>query len=140
LSHKLPVSRWQRDLTDSTVLRVIGTAYGHSMVASSSLLKGLSKLEADLSRLDSDLDNSWEVLAEPIQTVMRRYGIDNPYEQLKSLTRGKQITSRDLAEFIQTLEIPAEAREALLKLTPGGYIGNAAEMAASLDDYDTEST
>ncbi len=101
LALKLPVSRWQRDLTDSTVLRVIGTAYGHSMVAMSSLLKGLSKLEVSADRLDEDLEASWEVLAEPIQTVMRRYGIENPYEQLKSLTRGKRITAADLETFHQ---------------------------------------
>ena len=96
LAHKLPRSRWQRDLTDSTVLRAIGTAYGHSVVALASLLKGLGKLEVDEARLAADLDTSWEVLAEPIQTVMRRYGIENPYEQLKALTRGKTITAADL--------------------------------------------
>jgi adenylosuccinate lyase len=136
LSSKLPISRWQRDLTDSTVLRVIGTAYGHSLVASSSLLKGLSKLEVNQKRLEEDLETSWEVLAEPIQTVMRRHGIENPYEQLKSLTRGKRITVDDLAGFINSLEIPEEAREALLKLTPGGYTGNAAEMAVKADEFE----
>ena len=136
LAAKLPVSRWQRDLTDSTVLRVIGTAYGHSLVATSSLLKGLAKLELNAARVDEDLDANWEVLAEPIQTVMRRYGIENPYEQLKSLTRGKRITAEDLAEFIQGLDIPEEARKALLQLTPAGYTGNAADMAAGLDDFE----
>ncbi len=134
LAAKLPVSRWQRDLTDSTVLRVIGTAYGHSMVAMSSLLKGLSKLEVDSERLAADLDANWEVLAEPIQTVMRRYGMANPYEQLKSLTRGKRITEDELADFIAGLDLPKEARQALLKLTPGNYTGNAALMAKLLDD------
>jgi adenylosuccinate lyase len=136
LSAKLPISRWQRDLTDSTVLRVIGTAYGHSLVATSSLRKGLAKLEANQDRIDADLDNSWEVLAEPVQTVMRRYGIENPYEQLKSLTRGKQITAEDMTQFIKTLAIPEDARDSLLKLTPGRYTGLAAELAASLDEYD----
>jgi len=136
LATKLPISRWQRDLTDSTVLRVIGTAYGHSLVASSSLLKGLGKLEVDAERLEEDLDTSWEVLAEPIQTVMRRHGIENPYEQLKSLTRGKRITANDLANFIRALDIPQEARESLLKLTPGGYTGNASEMAVKANDLE----
>jgi adenylosuccinate lyase len=136
LAAKLPISRWQRDLTDSTVLRVIGTAYGHSLVASSSLLKGLGKLEVNTARLEQDLDASWEVLAEPIQTVMRRHGIENPYEQLKSLTRGKRITEKDLAEFIHTLDIPEQARKDLLELTPGGYTGNAAGMARKVDDFE----
>ncbi len=136
LAAKLPVSRWQRDLTDSTVLRVIGTAYGHSLVATSSLLKGLAKLELNAERVDEDLDANWEVLAEPIQTVMRRYGIENPYEQLKSLTRGKRITAEDLADFIRGLDIPEEARKALLELTPAGYTGNAADMAAGMDDFE----
>ncbi len=129
LALKLPVSRWQRDLTDSTVLRVIGTAYGHSVVAMSSLLKGLSKLEVNADRLARDLDASWEVLAEPIQTVMRRYGIENPYEQLKALTRGKQITQAGLESFIKDLDLPDEARQTLLALTPARYTGNAEQMA-----------
>jgi len=136
LALKLPVSRWQRDLTDSTVLRVIGSSYGHSVVAMSSLLKGLSKLEVNPDRLAADLDASWEVLAEPIQTVMRRYGIENPYEQLKSLTRGKQITQAVLECFINTLDLPEEARRALLALTPAFYTGNAEEMAKAMDDHD----
>ena len=134
LALKLPVSRWQRDLTDSTVLRVIGTAYGHSVVAMSSLLKGLSKLEVNADRLAGDLDASWEVLAEPIQTVMRRYGIENPYEQLKALTRGKQITQAGLESFIKGLDLPDEARQTLLALTPARYTGNAEQMAGALDD------
>jgi len=135
LAVKLPISRWQRDLTDSTVLRVTGTAYGHSLVAMASLLKGLSKLEVNEERLAADLDSSWEVLAEPIQTVMRRYGIENPYEQLKSLTRGKRITAEDLESFISGLDLPEEARRDLRELTPGKYTGNAEEMARSLDDF-----
>jgi len=133
LASKLPVSRWQRDLTDSTVLRVIGTAYGHSVVALSSLLKGLAKLEVDTERLAADLAMSWEVLAEPIQTVMRRYGIENPYEQLKALTRGKRITAADLRAFIDGLDVPEEVRLELHALTPASYTGNAAEMAASIE-------
>jgi len=133
LALKLPVSRWQRDLTDSTVLRVIGTAYGHSVVAMSSLLKGLSKLEVNSDRLAADLDTSWEVLAEPIQTVMRRYGIENPYEQLKSLTRGKQITQAGLESFIEGLDLPDEARRTLLTLTPALYTGNAMQMAKAIN-------
>ncbi|MDH4019661.1 MAG: adenylosuccinate lyase [Xanthomonadales bacterium] len=133
LAEKLPVSRWQRDLTDSTVLRTIGTAAGHGMIAYASLLKGLGKLRLNEQALADDLDRSWEVLAEPIQTVMRLYGIENPYEQLKALTRGKAINPEILVEFVQTLEIPASAKQRLLKLTPGAYTGNAAEMAHSLD-------
>ena len=133
LAGKLPVSRWQRDLTDSTVLRVIGTAYGHSLVALTSLLKGLSKLEVNDARLQEDLDTSWEVLAEPIQTVMRRYGIENPYEKLKALTRGKEITRGDLEQFIAGLDLPDEARVELMRLTPSNYTGNAEKMARSLD-------
>ena len=136
LADRLPVSRWQRDLVDSTRLRVIGTAYGHSLVATSSLLKGLAKLELDAERIDEDLNANWEVLAEPIQTVMRRYGIENPYEQLKTLTHGKRITAEDLAVFIQGLEIPEAARKALLELTPARYTGNAADMAAAVDDFE----
>ena len=134
LSCKLPVSRWQRDLTDSTVLRVIGTAYGHSVVGLSSLLKGLGKLEVDADRLAADLDANREVLAEAIQTVMRRYGIEQPYEKLKSLTRGRQVTTADLRVFVDGLELPDEARQALLKLTPATYTGNAEDMAARLDE------
>ncbi len=133
LAEKLPVSRWQRDLTDSTVLRTIGTAAGHAMIAYTSLLKGLGKLQVNTQKIADDLDNSWEVLAEPIQTVMRLYGIENPYEQLKALTRGKAINAEMLLEFIQTLDIPAAARQQLLKLTPAGYTGNAAAMARSLE-------
>jgi len=132
LAEKLPVSRWQRDLTDSTVLRTIGTAAGHGMIAYSSLLKGLGKLQLNRQKLAADLDGSWEVLAEPIQTVMRSYGIENPYEQLKALTRGKTITADIMVKFIQSLDIPAEGKQKLLQLTPAAYIGNAADMARSL--------
>jgi adenylosuccinate lyase len=129
LAGKLPVSRWQRDLTDSTVLRNLGVAFGYTLVGIDSCLRGLRKLEVNEERLRADLDDAWEVLAEPVQTVMRRYGIPNPYEQLKALTRGKGITREALHEFIQTLELPAEVRVELLALTPATYIGKAAELA-----------
>jgi adenylosuccinate lyase len=130
LSEKLPISRWQRDLTDSTVLRNMGVAFGYSLLGYDSLLKGLNKLEANRAKLAEDLDSSWEVLAEPIQTVMRRYGVENPYEQLKALTRGKGgITKEALHEFIATLAIPQEAKNLLLAMTPTSYIGKAAELA-----------
>jgi len=129
LAAKLPRSRWQRDLTDSTVLRAMGTAWGHAVVAFASLAKGLSKLEVHAERLAEDLDASWEVLAEPIQTMMRRYGIENPYEQLKELTRGKAIGPKELTEFVNGLDLPEEARRRLLDLRPETYTGNAADMA-----------
>ena len=129
LADKLPVSRWQRDLTDSTVLRNVGVAFGHALLAWDACLRGLGKLEANAERLAADLDASWEVLAEPIQTVMRRYGVENPYEQLKALTRGKAITPEALAAFVEQLPIPAEARQRLKALTPADYIGKAAELA-----------
>jgi adenylosuccinate lyase len=129
LAEKLPVSRWQRDLTDSTALRSIGTAYGHLTVASASLNKGLTKLQANPARLKEDLEANWEVLAEPIQTVMRRYGLENPYEELKKLTRGHRISQADFEDFINQLKIPEEARSRLLALTPASYIGNAPVMA-----------
>ena len=132
LAEKLPISRWQRDLTDSTVLRTIGTATGHGMIAYASLLKGLGKLQVNGQKLADDLDSSWEVLAEPIQTVMRLYGIDNPYEQLKTLTRGKAINAEILEKFVLNLEIPEAAKQQLLKLTPARYTGNAAIMAYTL--------
>ena len=132
LSLKLPVSRWQRDLTDSTVLRNLGVGFAHSLISYQSLLKGLNKLEVNAGVIEADLDSSWEVLAEPIQTVMRRYGIENPYEKLKELTRGKAITQQAFQEFIQTLDIPEDARNKLLALTPMNYIGNAIEQTKSL--------
>jgi adenylosuccinate lyase len=132
LSEKLPVSRWQRDLTDSTVLRNLGTALGHSLLAYDSALKGLGKLETNPDRLAEDLNNCWEVLAEPVQTVMRRFGVPNPYEQLKELTRGKGITPERLKEFIQGLAIPESAKQSLLEMTPASYIGKAIELAERL--------
>jgi len=129
LADKLAVSRWQRDLSDSTAQRTIGTAFGHSVIACHSLLKGLGKLEANPERIAADLDQAWEVLAEPIQTVMRRYGVENPYEQLKAMTRGKAINRDTLREFISGLEIPDGAKQALLELTPAAYTGNAADLA-----------
>ena len=129
LADKLPVSRMQRDLTDSTVLRNMGVAFGYAVLAYDSCLRGLGKLEAEPARLAADLDACWEVLAEPIQTVMRRYAVPNPYEQLKELTRGKGITKEALQEFIGTLAIPEAEKARLLTMTPGSYIGKAAELA-----------
>ncbi len=134
LAAKLPVSRWQRDLTDSTVLRNLGVGVAHTLIAGQSLLKGMDKLELNTQRLDEDLDNAWEVLAEPIQTVMRRYGIDNPYEKLKSLTRGQTIDADTIQVFIKTLDIPEEAKKRLLDMTPGGYTGNARALAEQLEE------
>jgi adenylosuccinate lyase len=129
LSAKLPVSRWQRDLTDSTVLRNVGVALGYSLLAWDSCLRGVDKLEVDRERLAADLDANWEVLAEPIQTVMRRHGVENPYEKLKELTRGKRTSAADLAAFLEDLAIPDEAKELLKAMTPASYIGRAAELA-----------
>jgi adenylosuccinate lyase len=129
LAAKLPISRWQRDLTDSTALRTLGTAFGHTLIAYQACLKGIGKLEVDPERLAADLDANWEVLAEPIQTVMRRYGIANPYEKLKSLTRGRRVDQQALQRFVQELELPEEAKRRLLELTPAGYTGNAASQA-----------
>jgi adenylosuccinate lyase len=130
LADKLPISRWQRDLTDSTVLRNVGIAFGYSLLGLASCRQGLSRLAADPARLAADLDANWEVLAEPIQTVMRRHGVPNPYEQLKALTRGKGgITRESLHAFIDTLAIPADAKLRLKALTPATYIGHAAQLA-----------
>ena len=129
MAEKLPISRWQRDLTDSTVLRNLGVAFGYSLVGYESCARGLSKLEVDETRIRAELDNAWEVLAEPVQTVMRRYGIENSYEQLKELTRGTAITRDALHTFVRGLSIPSEARNALLALTPGTYLGKAPELA-----------
>ncbi|MCB1984898.1 MAG: adenylosuccinate lyase [Burkholderiales bacterium] len=130
LSEKLPVSRWQRDLTDSTVLRNMGVAMGHTLLAYDSCAKGLAKLEANPDQLAHDLDNAWEVLAEPIQTVMRRFSVPNPYEQLKALTRGKRgITQEVLHQFIRDLDIPESEKNRLLAMTPQNYIGKASELA-----------
>ena len=132
LSEKLPVSRWQRDLTDSTVLRNIGVAFGYTLLAYDSCLRGLNKLETNPERLAADLDATWEVLAEPVQTVMRRYGIENPYEQLKELTRGKGISKEALREFVLTLAIPQDAKDLLLAMTPANYIGIAEKLAKAI--------
>jgi adenylosuccinate lyase len=132
MAEKLPVSRMQRDLTDSTVLRNIGVGFGYALLAYDSCLRGLNKLEVNVAKLEADLDANWEVLAEPVQTVMRRYGIENPYEQLKELTRGKGITKEALREFIGTLAVPQEAKELMLQMTPANYIGLAAELAKAI--------
>jgi adenylosuccinate lyase len=129
LSQKLPISRWQRDLTDSTVLRNMGVALGYAVLAYDSLARGLGKLEVNPQALADDLDSSWEVLAEPIQTVMRRYALPNPYERLKELTRGKAITRESIQAFIGTLELPEEEKARLMEMTPGNYIGKAVELA-----------
>ncbi len=132
LARKLPVSRWQRDLTDSTVLRNLGVGLAYGLIAYEAALKGIGKLEANPMRLDDDLDQSWEVLAEPIQTVMRRYGIEKPYEKLKTLTRGKRIDQAGFAAFIDTLALPDNVKDELKALTPATYTGNAAAQAKAL--------
>jgi adenylosuccinate lyase len=129
LAQKLPISRWQRDLTDSTVLRNMGVALGYAVLALDSLQRGLSKLEVNEAALAADLDAAWEVLAEPIQTVMRRYGLPNPYEQLKALTRGKAITAEAMAAFIDSLALPEAEKARLKAMTPGSYTGAAADLA-----------
>ena len=131
-SEKLPISRWQRDLTDSTVLRALGTAFGHSLIAFDSLARGLGKLSVNPERLAADLDAAWEVLAEPVQTVMRRHGLPNPYEQLKALTRGHGIDQAALREFVATLDLPADAKKRLAELTPASYIGLAEALAREI--------
>jgi adenylosuccinate lyase len=128
-SEKLPISRWQRDLTDSTVLRSLGTAFGHTHIAFDALKRGLGKLEVNAARIAADLDDSVEVLAEAIQTVMRRHGLPEPYEQLKALTRGRGITREALREFVSELALPADAKQRLLALTPATYTGLAAKLA-----------
>ena len=132
MSAKLPISRWQRDLTDSTVLRNMGVGAAYSLIAYQSSLKGIGKLELNAARLAQDLDNSWEVLAEPIQTVMRRYGIEKPYEKLKELTRGQDMSAEVILEFVSKLDLPEEARNELLALTPASYIGNAVAQARAI--------
>ena len=131
-AEKLPVSRWQRDLTDSTVLRALGTAFGHTLVALDSLLRGLAKLTPDPARLAADLDGNWEVLGEAVQTVMRRYGLPEPYEQLKTLTRGQGITRDSLQRFIGGLALPDDAKRRLLALTPASYLGLAVALASDI--------
>ncbi|MGB6155704.1 MAG: adenylosuccinate lyase [Castellaniella sp.] len=132
LAEKLPVSRWQRDLTDSTVLRNLGVALGYSMIAYDACLRGLSKLEINTAAIDADIDACWEILAEPVQTVMRRYGLPHPYEQLKALTRGKGITQEALQTFIAGLDLPEEPKARLLAMTPRSYIGLAASLARAV--------
>ncbi|MFZ9315340.1 MAG: lyase family protein, partial [Burkholderiaceae bacterium] len=129
MADKLPVSRWQRDLSDSTVLRNLGVALGHSLLAMDSCIKGMGKLEVNKQRLDEDLNNAWEVLAEPIQTVMRRYGLPQPYEQLKALTRGQGMTEETMRGFIAGLALPEADKARLMALTPGTYVGIAERLA-----------
>ena len=133
LSSKLPVSRWQRDLTDSTVLRNLGVGIGYALIAYQSTMKGLNKLEVNESHLREELDSNWEVLAEPIQTVMRRYGIEKPYEKLKELTRGKRITAQDMIVFIDGLALPEQEKARLKAMTPESYIGFASQLVDKLD-------
>jgi adenylosuccinate lyase len=132
LAEKLPISRWQRDLTDSTVLRNIGVGIAHASIAIQASLKGISKLEINIEAIEADLNANWEVLAEPIQTVMRRYGVEKPYEKLKELTRGQRITADQLWVFIEKLDIPEEAKQALLALAPRNYTGYAAQLAKDI--------
>lgn len=132
LANKLPISRWQRDLTDSTVLRNLGVGFAHSLIAYQACLKGISKLEINEQRLAEDLNDAWEVLAEPIQTVMRRYHIAEPYEKLKAFTRGKAISKDDISAFVETLEIPEEAKKALKEMTPASYLGDALALAKKI--------
>ncbi|QYR52124.1 adenylosuccinate lyase [Lysobacter soyae] len=129
---KLPVSRWQRDLTDSTVLRALGTAFGHALIGFDALSRGLGKLEVNPERLAADLDAAWEVLAEAVQTVMRRHGLPNPYEQLKALTRGQGINKESIRAFVDTLDLPADAKAELMQMTPASYIGVAAKLASEI--------
>jgi len=132
LAMKLPISRWQRDLTDSTVLRNLGVGFAHSSIAYSSAMRGLNKLEINPQALDDELDNNWEVLAEPIQTVMRRYGIEKPYEKLKELTRGKKVNQQVMQEFVENLDMPQEGKDLLINMTPMNYIGNAIEQTKKI--------
>jgi len=132
LAQKLPVSRWQRDLTDSTVLRNLGVGFGHALIAYQATLKGISKLQVNEESLAAELDSNWEVLAEPVQTVMRRYGIEKPYEKLKDLTRGKRVNGDSMREFIDNLDLPEQAKAELKVLTPGGYIGRAVSFIDEL--------
>ncbi|MCY4045157.1 MAG: adenylosuccinate lyase [Cellvibrionales bacterium] len=135
LSMKLPISRWQRDLTDSTVLRNLGVGLAHSLIGYQATLKGLNKLELNEAVTAKDLDDAWEVLAEPVQTVMRKHGIESPYEKLKAFTRGKVITQQMMKDFIESLEIPSEEKTALLAMTPSSYTGNAAIQAKNIDQF-----
>jgi adenylosuccinate lyase len=132
LANKLPISRWHRDLSDSTVLRNLGVSCAHALIAYASITKGISKLETNETRILEDLDNAWEVLAEPIQTVMRRYGVENPYEKLKELTRGQSINAQILQDFVATLDIPEAAKKELAQLSPMTYIGDAIKLAKDI--------
>ncbi|BAW80641.1 adenylosuccinate lyase [Candidatus Nitrosoglobus terrae] len=132
LAEKLPISRWQRDLSDSTALRNLGVGFAHSLIAYSSALKGIGKLEVNNPQINADLEDSWEILSEAVQTVMRRYGIDEPYEKLKKFTRGQRIDKNSLQAFIRNLNLPIEAKEQLLNLTPQTYVGNAAQQAKEI--------
>ena len=132
LAEKLPISRLQRDLSDSTALRNFGSALGYSLLAFRSILAGLGKLELDAAAIDSDIDSCWEILAEAIQTVMRRYGVPEPYEKLKELTRGRKVDEAAIRAFVEKLDIPDGSRESLLRLTPRTYLGKAVELAASI--------
>jgi len=129
LAEKLPVSRWQRDLSDSTAQRNVGTALGHTLLAYAACLRGLAKLEADPARLAADLESNWEVLAEAVQQVMRRHGVPDAYDKLKAISRGRRLERRELADFVKKLPIPPEAKKRLLALTPATYTGLAAELA-----------
>jgi adenylosuccinate lyase len=133
LAAKLPISRWQRDLTDSTVLRSMGVGLAHSLIAYQATRKGVSKLQANPDRLNQDLNQAWEVMAEAIQTVMRRYGIEEPYEKLKAFTRGKAITEPMMQDFVNQLALPESAKQGLLELTPATYLGNASDQARAID-------
>ena len=132
LARKLPISRWQRDLTDSTVMRNLGTGFGYTLIAIDSLQRGLGKLEIDAEAMAADLDCNWELLAEPIQTVMRRHGIEEPYEKLKALTRGRSIDATIVREFIDNLELPDAVKAELRELTPATYLGRAAAQAQEI--------
>ena len=135
MSEKLPISRFQRDLTDSTVLRNVGTSFGYSILAYDSLLKGLNKLEINHEEISRDLDSHWELLAEPLQTVMRFNGFSNPYELLKDLTRGKKFTKESYMDFVNNLDIDSEIKKELLNLTPANYLGNSVSMGKNIKQY-----
>ena len=134
LATKLPISRWQRDLTDSTVLRNLGVGVGYAVIAYQATLKGISKLEVNEASLLAELDNNWELLAEPIQTVMRRYGIEKPYEKLKELTRGKKVNAQAISTFIDSLALPDSTKVELKKLSPASYIGDAQRLVDQLPE------
>lgn len=136
LCNKLPISRWQRDLTDSTVLRNLGVGMGHCLIAYASTLRGISKLQINPASLAADLDRSWEVLAEPIQTVMRRYAVPEPYEKLKAFTRGQRVTQESMMTFVDGIDgLPQHAKDSLKKMTPANYIGNAEQQAKDLPKH-----